>query len=179
MNNAATPPQRALLGPVLQRYFCQYLIGQRRLSPCTISAYRDTFKLLISFLQRQHSIPADRLSVEDLQAPRVLAFLEDLERSRGNGARSRNARLAAEGKRKNGLARWGTSFQSAGRGHREGNRDLLAGRIDDRAVRNTKHAGGAFSRDRGWLGSLSGLGRHGVSVPEEPWGIQVWSTFNK
>lgn len=95
MNNAANPPQRTPLGPALQRYFCQYLIGQRHLSPCTISAYRDTFKLLIGFLQCQHGIPADRLSVEDLQAPRVLAFLEDLERSRGNGARSRNARLAA------------------------------------------------------------------------------------
>jgi len=35
------------------------------------------------------------LSVVDLDAPRVLAFLDDLERRRGNSARSRNARLAA------------------------------------------------------------------------------------
>lgn len=95
MSNTTASPQRAPLGPALHRYFCQYLIGQRHLSPCTISAYRDTFKLLIGFLERQRGIPPDRLSVEDLQAPCVLAFLEDLERSRDNTARSRNARLAA------------------------------------------------------------------------------------
>ena len=41
----------ALVRPSLQRYFCQYLIGQRNLSPQTISSYRDTFKLLIRFLE--------------------------------------------------------------------------------------------------------------------------------
>src|SRR4051794_11317062 len=38
------------LGTALQKYFCQYLIAQRSLSPQTVSAYRDTFKLLIHFL---------------------------------------------------------------------------------------------------------------------------------
>jgi site-specific recombinase XerD len=84
-----------LLGPALQRYFCQYLIGQRNLSPRTISAYRDTFKLLLHFLERRYRKRADELCVADLDAPRILAFLDDLERRRGNSARSRNARLAA------------------------------------------------------------------------------------
>jgi len=83
------------LGPALQRYFCQYLIGQRNLSPRTISAYRDTFKLLLHFLEQRYRKQADELSVADLDAPRILAFLDDLERRRGNSARSRNARLAA------------------------------------------------------------------------------------
>jgi integrase/recombinase XerD len=84
-----------LLGPALQRYFCQYLIGQRDLSPRTISAYRDSFKLLVRFLEDRCGLQADRLCWADVDAPNVLAFLEDLERRRANCARSRNARLAA------------------------------------------------------------------------------------
>lgn len=83
-----------LLGPALQRYFCHYLIGQRNSSPRTISSYRDCFKLLIRFMEHR-GIKADGLGVADVDAPNVLAFLEDLERRRGNAARSRNARLAA------------------------------------------------------------------------------------
>jgi site-specific recombinase XerD len=93
MNRPAA--SRVLLGPVLQSYFCSYLIGQRDLSPRTITSYRDTFRLLLRFLQQQHGIPADVVCVEDLDAPQVLAFLKDLEKTRRNSARSRNARLAA------------------------------------------------------------------------------------
>jgi integrase/recombinase XerD len=85
---------KVLLGPVLQRYFGGYLIGQRELSPQTISAYRDTFKLLLAFLERQ-GIPPDAACVQDLEASRILAFLDDLQQRRGNTARTRNARLAA------------------------------------------------------------------------------------
>lgn len=87
--------QRNPLGAALQRYFCQYLIDQRNLSPQTVSAYRDTFKLLIHFLEQRYRKKAEELSVADLDAPRILAFLDDLERCRENCARSRNARLAA------------------------------------------------------------------------------------
>ena len=40
-------------------------------------------------------MPAEAVRVADLSAARVVAFLDDLEASRGNCARSRNARLAA------------------------------------------------------------------------------------
>jgi integrase/recombinase XerD len=86
--------RKVQLGPALRAYFCSYLIGQRDLSPRTISAYRDTFRLLLQFLQKRYGIQPDALCVDDLDAPRVLAFLADLEKSRGNCARSRNARLA-------------------------------------------------------------------------------------
>ena len=95
MKKGNLPSRHSLLGPVLQRYFCQYLIGQRDLSPQTISAYRDTFKLLIRFLEQRWGVKADSLCATDLDAPCILAFLDDLERRRGNSARSRNARLAA------------------------------------------------------------------------------------
>jgi integrase/recombinase XerD len=84
-----------LLGPVLQSYFCDYLINQRRLSACTVSAYRDTFKLLLTFLDTKLGVKADDLRVQSIDADSVLAFLDDLERERRNCARSRNARLAA------------------------------------------------------------------------------------
>jgi site-specific recombinase XerD len=83
------------LGPVLQRYFCEYLVSQRDLSQNTITSYRDTFRLLLDFLKRRYRIQPDRVCVEDLDAPHVLAFLDDLERRRSNAARSRNARRAA------------------------------------------------------------------------------------
>ena len=82
------------LGAAVQRYFCEYLIGQRDLSPKTINTYRDAFKLLIRFLEKRYRKKADKISVLDLTAPRILAFLDDLEKRRGNSARSRNARLA-------------------------------------------------------------------------------------
>jgi integrase/recombinase XerD len=88
-------PTEGLLGPALQRYFCQYLINQRQLSPRTIAAYRDTFKLLLAFIKRSGGRREEDLGVRDLNARCVLAFLDDLEKTRGNSVRSRNARLAA------------------------------------------------------------------------------------
>ena len=83
------------LGPVLRRYFCEYLVSQRDLSPRTIGSYRDTFRLLLGFLERRYRVKPDVVCVDDLDASRVLMFLDDLERRRGNTARTRNVRLAA------------------------------------------------------------------------------------
>lgn len=83
------------LGPVIRRYFCEYLVSQRDLSPQTIASYRDTLRLLLNFLERRYRITPDAVCVDDLDAPRVLMFLDELERKRGNTARTRNARLAA------------------------------------------------------------------------------------
>src|SRR5271157_5450541 len=86
---------RIPLGPALRRYFCEHLVSQRDLSPRTIGSYRDTFRLLLGFLERRYRIKPDAVCVDDLDAPRVLAFLDDLERRRSNSARTRNARRAA------------------------------------------------------------------------------------
>jgi len=37
------------LAPTLQAYFTQRLVSQRQASPHTIAAYRDTFRLLLTF----------------------------------------------------------------------------------------------------------------------------------
>jgi integrase/recombinase XerD len=45
------------LAPTMQAFFTQRLIGQRQASPHTISSYRDTFRLLLSFAQQRTSTP--------------------------------------------------------------------------------------------------------------------------
>ena len=83
------------IAATMQAFFTERLIAQRRASPHTITAYRDTWRLLLRFAaQRTRTAPC-RLDIADLDAPMISAFLDHLERERGNTIRSRNARLAA------------------------------------------------------------------------------------
>jgi integrase/recombinase XerD len=82
------------LATLLPRFFSEYLVGQRNVSPCTVAAYRDTFRLFLRFLQRSRRIRPSHLPLQALCAPSVLAFLTHLENDRHNRIRSRNARLA-------------------------------------------------------------------------------------
>ena len=85
----------ATLAALLENFFTQRLMNQRQASPHTISSYRDTFRLLLHFAQqRLHKSPA-RLAFEEIDAPLIAAFLDDLEKSRRITARSRNLRLTA------------------------------------------------------------------------------------
>jgi site-specific recombinase XerD len=84
-----------VLAPTLEAFFTQRLIGQRRASPHTVAAYRDTFRLLLGFVHDTIGTPPARLRLEDLDAPRIGAFLQHLEHQRGVVASTRNARLAA------------------------------------------------------------------------------------
>jgi site-specific recombinase XerC len=84
----------AVAGTV-QAFFTERLIGQRRASPHTVAAYRDAIRLLLNFAaERTGAVPC-RLDFTDLDAPVISAFLDHIERERGNTIRSRNARLAA------------------------------------------------------------------------------------
>ena len=83
------------LAPTLQAFFTDYLTRQRRASPHTIAAYRDSLRLLLAFAARQTGSGPSRLEITDLDAPVIGAFLDHLEKERGNGVRTRNARLAA------------------------------------------------------------------------------------
>ena len=83
------------LAPTMQAFFTERLIGQRQASPHTIAAYRDTFRLLLAFAQQRSGIKPHALDIEDLDGNTVTAFLDHLERDRGNTPRTRNARLAA------------------------------------------------------------------------------------
>ncbi len=84
-----------LLAPSMQAWFTDRLINQRDASPRTITAYRDTMRLLLTFASEQTGKLPSRLDIDDLDAPMIGAFLDYLEQDRGNSPRTRNARLAA------------------------------------------------------------------------------------
>jgi integrase/recombinase XerD len=79
----------------LQAFFTQRLTHQRRASPHTIAAYRDTLRLLLTFTSTRVGRPVTDLDIADLDAPVVAAFLDHLQHQRGNSIPTRNARLAA------------------------------------------------------------------------------------
>jgi site-specific recombinase XerC len=41
------------LAPLLERFFIERLMRQRQASPHTISSYRDSFRLLLKFVQQR------------------------------------------------------------------------------------------------------------------------------
>jgi integrase/recombinase XerD len=83
------------LAPTLQAFFTDRLTGQRGASGNTIAAYRDTWRLLLGFASRKTGKNPAQLDIADLDAPLIAAFLDYLERDRGNSPRTRNSRLAA------------------------------------------------------------------------------------
>jgi len=80
---------------LLEAFFTDRLMRQRQASPHTIASYRDTFRLLLEFVQLRLKKAPSALSLPDLDAPLIGAFLDHLERERGVSARTRNVRLAA------------------------------------------------------------------------------------
>ncbi len=83
------------LAPLLQRFFTQRLMQQRQASPHTISSYRDCFRQFLKFVQQRLRKPPSRLTFEEIDAPLIVAFLDELEKHRGVSIRSRNLRLTA------------------------------------------------------------------------------------
>jgi site-specific recombinase XerD len=80
---------------LLESFFTQRLMRQRQASPHTIASYRDTWRLLLQFIQKRlHKAPST-LALEDIDAPLITAFLDELEKVRGVTARTRNLRLTA------------------------------------------------------------------------------------
>jgi integrase/recombinase XerD len=83
------------LAPTLQAFFTERLIAQRRVSPHTVAAYRDTFRLLLGFAHTRTGTAPSALDLEGLDANVIGEFLDHLERERHNSITTRNTRLAA------------------------------------------------------------------------------------
>jgi site-specific recombinase XerD len=83
------------LAPLLQRFFTHRLMQQRQASPHTISSYRDSFRQFLKFVQQRLRKPPSRLTFEEIDAPLIVAFLDELEKRQGVSVRSRNLRLTA------------------------------------------------------------------------------------
>lgn len=79
----------------LQAYFTTFARTQRDLSAHTISAYRDTWRMLITFLAKKTGTRAERIDFAHITAENITGFLAYLEDERGNSVATRNARLSA------------------------------------------------------------------------------------
>jgi len=80
---------------LLSRFFTDRLLKQRHASPHTVSSYRDTFRLLLLFAKTRIGKEPSQLTLEEINAPLVSAFLDDLQGTRSVGTRTRNLRLTA------------------------------------------------------------------------------------
>lgn len=80
---------------LVQDFFCRRLIDQQNASVQTIAAYRDTFRLLFGYLLETRKQSPVSLTLLDLNAETIAAFLDYLETQRHNCIRTRNARFAA------------------------------------------------------------------------------------
>jgi site-specific recombinase XerD len=83
------------LATLLERFFLDRLMRQRQVSAHTVASYRDTFRLLLQFANRRLHKQPSHLALEEVDAPLITAFLDDLETNRKITARSRNLRLTA------------------------------------------------------------------------------------
>jgi len=83
------------LAPHVTAFFQQRLPVERRASPHTSDSYAYAFKLLLVYASERLHVPPSALHMEQIDAPLVVAFLNDLEATRANRPSSRNVRLAA------------------------------------------------------------------------------------
>lgn len=77
----------------VQRYFMSYLMKQHNYGANTISSYRDTFKLLLSFIAASNT-EVSKMIISDLDHDKVIEFITWLGEIRKNGVATKNVRLA-------------------------------------------------------------------------------------
>jgi len=83
------------LAELVQSFFCQRLQAQQGVSAHTLASYRDTFRLLLKFIEQETGRSPSQQRLQDWNACRLLQFLDYLEKERGCASRTRNGRLAA------------------------------------------------------------------------------------
>lgn len=83
------------LSRALREFFTDHLPRIRGMSPHSVSSYRDACALLLRFLAKHRRRSIVRLDFDDVSPDAIIAFLHDLEKTRGNSTPTRNARLAA------------------------------------------------------------------------------------
>ena len=82
---------------LIQKFFLQWLMAQRDVSPETVKSYRDTFKIFIKYLEAAHKIKPAAITINNLEAEYIIAFLDYLDQERGNKSKTINARHSAIG----------------------------------------------------------------------------------
>ena len=80
---------------LLHAFFEQWLVQQRNSSAHTVRSYRDTWRLFLRFVSSRQSRLVAQLTLQQLTAVEVLAFLQFIEEERKDSIGTRNCRLAA------------------------------------------------------------------------------------
>jgi site-specific recombinase XerD len=83
------------IAPHVTAFFQERLTLERRASIHTCDSYAYAFQLLLTYASKRLNVAPSRLELEQIDAPLVTSFLNDLETTRANGASSRNVRIAA------------------------------------------------------------------------------------
>ena len=83
------------IAPHITAFLRERLPLQRGASHHTCESYAYTFQLLFEFASNRHKVTPSKLYLEQIDAVLVMDFLAHIEVTRKNGARTRNARLAA------------------------------------------------------------------------------------
>ncbi|MEX2696667.1 tyrosine-type recombinase/integrase [Rhizobium mongolense] len=87
---------KANLFPKLMRaFFYEWLVEQRNASVHTVRSYRDTWRLFLRFVAERAGKKVAMITLTDLIASEVAAFLSHAEHERGGTIGTRNCRLAA------------------------------------------------------------------------------------
>lgn len=79
----------------LTDFLFKYLPGERGASHNTIAAYRDTFVLLIRYIETEKNIKVNKLNISHITHKLILEFLDWLQSERKSSNATRNMRLAA------------------------------------------------------------------------------------
>jgi len=79
----------------LTDFLTRYLPGERGVSKNTITSYKDTFILFLTFMKERKNIPAEKLTLSQITKECIVNFLDWLEEERHSCAATRNVRLAA------------------------------------------------------------------------------------
>jgi integrase/recombinase XerD len=82
------------VGSLIYQFFGHHRKAEKGLSPASVRSYRDGIRLFLLFLANTTRSAVTKLSLSDLTADHVRAFLTHLEVERENHIRSRNQRLA-------------------------------------------------------------------------------------
>lgn len=80
---------------LLHAFFYERLVQQRNVSAHTVRSYRDTWRLFLRFVAARHKRAVAGLTLAELTAAEVAAFLQHSEVERGDSVGTRNCRLAA------------------------------------------------------------------------------------
>ena len=83
------------ISPYISEFLRERLPHQQGASTNTCDSYSYAFQLLFQFMADRFNLQPSELSLEQIEAPMVMDFLQHLEAERKNSPRTRNARLVA------------------------------------------------------------------------------------